>query len=113
MIDLPSLRALLAAATPLPWFDRGRHISRVPDNTGMGATLHTNLIAVIADQSDAALIAAAVNALPGLLDRIAELEAACARLEAAYDRLAMIGPPAFVGTVDELEAFLEASEPKP
>jgi len=45
-------RALIAEAkrhdeamTQPPWHDRVRLISRVPNNTGMGASLHTNHIA--------------------------------------------------------------------
>lgn len=71
-LDLPALAALLQAAKGMGnaerrWFDRGRHISLVPDNTGMGATLHTNHIANFAEKADCALTVSAVNALPALL----------------------------------------------
>ena len=75
MIDLTALRALADAATPAPWFARGRHLSCVPNDSGMGATLPTNHIGVMAEREDAAFIAAARSAVPALLDRVAELEA--------------------------------------
>ncbi len=68
MIEISKLRALLAGATPGPWYARGRFLSRVPDNSGMGETLHTNHIGTTAEREDAALIAAIHEALPTLLD---------------------------------------------
>jgi len=69
------LRALADLATPAPWFARGRHLSRVPNDSGMGATLHTNHIGIVSEADDAAFTAAARSAVPALLDRVAELEA--------------------------------------
>ena len=74
-LDLLELRALADRATPAPWFARGRHLSCVPNDSGMGATLPTNHIGVMAEREDAAFIAAARSAVPALLDRVAELEA--------------------------------------
>jgi len=73
--DLEALREVVNAATDLPWeagetqhfADSGYHVSYtdVEPNVCAGA-----------DPADAALIVAAVNALPVLLDRVAELELA-------------------------------------
>ena len=83
-LDLLKLRALADAATPAPWFARGRHLSHVPNDSGMGATLPTNHIGVMAERDDAAFIAAARSAVPALLDQVAELEAG---LRAEVDQL--------------------------
>jgi len=56
------------AMTPKPWYGRSRFVSRVPDNTGMGATLHTNHIANTADQEDARGIAWLRTNLASLLE---------------------------------------------
>lgn len=57
-------RALIAEArkhdeamTDGPWYGRSRFVSRVPDNTGMGATMHTNHVANAANAEDARGIA--------------------------------------------------------
>ena len=76
MINIPELRALVAAATEGPWFARGRHLSLVPDSSGMGATLHTNHIGVMAGQDDAFFVAASRTVVPELLDRVEALGAA-------------------------------------
>ena len=62
---LAALRELLAKATPLPW----------PTVKGESATLHT--------PADSALIVAAVNALPELLDTLARLGERGEQLEGA------------------------------
>ncbi len=69
---LEHLRSLESRATPLPIYARNRHLSRVRDNTGMGATLPTNHIGVMAEREDAELFVAMRNALPALL-RLAEV----------------------------------------
>ena len=78
--SLLELRALADRATPAPWFARGRHISRVPNDSGMGATLHTNHIGVLHEADDAAFAAMARTAVPELLDRVEALEAEVARM---------------------------------
>jgi len=75
MIDLTALRKACDLATPGKWFARNRFLSLVANNSGMGATLPTNHIGVMAEREDAAFIAAARSAVPALLDRVAELEA--------------------------------------
>ena len=75
MIDLTALRKACELATPGKWFARNRFLSLVANNSGMGATLHTNHIGVMAEREDAAFIAAARSAVPALLDRVEELEA--------------------------------------
>ena len=74
-LDLLELRALADLATPAPWFARGRHLSRVPNDSGMGATLHTSHIGVLHEADDAAFAAIARTAVPELLDRVEALEA--------------------------------------
>jgi len=91
------LRALADAATPGPWFARGRHLSRVPNDSGMGATLHTNHIGVMAEREDAAFIAAARTLEPllaaGVLDltrQLAEALAGNERLRETYKRVSSV-----------------------
>ena len=85
-LSIPELRALVAAATPGPWFARSRHLSLVPDSSGVGGTMHTNHIGVMAEQDVAAFIAAARTAVPELLDRVEALEAALREaLEIAHE----------------------------
>ena len=79
-LDLLELRALADLATPAPWFARGRHLSRVPNDSGMGATLHTSHIGVLHEADDAAFAAMARTAVPELLDRVEALEAEVARM---------------------------------
>lgn len=57
-----------AAMTEGPWYERGRFVSLTPVNTGMGATLHTNHIANLVEQDDAAGIAWLRTNLRALLD---------------------------------------------
>jgi len=85
ILQILELRALADAATPGPWFARGRHLSRVPNDSGMGATLHTNHIGVMAEREDAAFIAAARTREPllaaGVLDLTRQLAEANRELE--------------------------------
>ena len=71
--DLKRLKDLADRATRPQWFARGRFISLVPDNSGMGATLHTNHIANFADRDDAEFVAAARSAVPALLAEVERL----------------------------------------
>lgn len=80
--DTDELRRLLEAATPGPWDLAG--------TDGMGFAVHRGeheTVALYCDRDDAALIAAAVNALPGLLDENAALRAQVAELRAAVERV--------------------------
>ena len=82
-IDTEKLRALLAAATPGPWRKWAQHESTrcvwkdtLPlgstciESTGTVFALGVAVAATPDDGPDAALIAAAVNALPELLDAV-------------------------------------------
>jgi hypothetical protein len=97
MTDLQELRALLAKATPVPWHELGMPYYQYWI-TGSPAPKHgqiiKNRIAVLDSYewpnaempperrtANAALIVAAVNALPALLDRLEQAEARIARLE--------------------------------
>jgi hypothetical protein len=60
--DVDALEAARAAATPGPWRPHGEHL--IVDERGV------SLIATQVDDADAALIVAAVNALPDLLDEV-------------------------------------------
>ncbi len=68
--ELAHLLALDREATPEPWYARNRFISRVPDNSGVGATLPTNHISNVVDRADAQLIAAYRTAVPKLVAEI-------------------------------------------
>ncbi len=81
MIDLAALRELLAFNESRRWYPRGRHISLRPDDSGMGARLHTNHVANFANKETCSLAVAAVNALPQLLDELERLRA----VERSYD----------------------------
>lgn len=74
--DLDALRNLAAAATRGPWFDPGNGYVE-------GGTRHIADVRYRNGDADRALIVAAVNALPGLLDEVEGLrklrEAAIAR----------------------------------
>jgi hypothetical protein len=87
-IDTEKLRALLAAATPGPWREWQQHESTrcvwkdtLPhgsaciESTGTVFALGVAVAATPDDGPDAALIAAAVNALPELLNALATAEA--------------------------------------
>lgn len=75
-VDTAELRRLLAEATPGPWRTEvgGQVWSWVRPN-GRRFVATTRYRTHPEDAPNAALIVAAVNALPGLLDRIEELEA--------------------------------------
>lgn len=79
--DIPALRALLAEATPLPWsveekciqcFDRDMNPQQgynVPESSPLG-----DMECAAMTKANAEFIAAAVNALPSLLDRLEAAE---------------------------------------
>lgn len=105
--DLPTLRRLLAEAGPLPWAeDHGDIVYDLDNQHGPS---------VVADDvmpDKAVLIVAAVNALPGLLDRIEKLERDVAKADAyeghlrgMLDRSA--AAPATQATLDRLTAEVE------
>lgn len=79
--DLDKLEALLAAATPGPW--AVSELSRPKDRTIVVDTAEGHIATVCyvdgeagdTGQHGAALIAAAINSLPGLIARIRQLEA--------------------------------------
>jgi hypothetical protein len=62
------LAAFLEKMTPLPLYARGRFLSRVPNNTGMGATVCTNHVANFAETDDAQGVAAILAILPELME---------------------------------------------
>lgn len=74
------LRALMAKATPGPWAQNESGI----DAEGVGQIVVCNYWAdIIHGRKNAALIVAAVNALPGLLDELARLTGENERLRGA------------------------------
>lgn len=73
-------RALLEAATPGPWQNRGRFIARFP-NGGMGSTLPGNVIANAAEVGDAALLAAAPDLARAYLAACEERDRLRARVQ--------------------------------
>lgn len=80
MIDVAKLRALLAAATPGPWTEDDGSLYGPNDGAVAHIARHASMHTVLATgedwkHADAALIAAAVNALPGLLDQLEALRA--------------------------------------
>lgn len=92
-VDCEALRALLAKATPGPW-ECGRGIQYEPVTTvycddSLGSAVATcrlqHTVAISREQqaANAALIAAAVNALPALLAKSDAYDALVARVEAA------------------------------
>lgn len=71
MTDIKNLRALLAAATPGPW-----DVETQTENLSMlwgGAIRYDEHVCSELSEQDASLIAAAVNALPALLDEVEAL----------------------------------------
>lgn len=74
--QLCELEAICERATRPEWFARGRHLSLVADNSGMGATLHTNHIGNFAEPDDATFIATARTALPEAIAEVRRLKAA-------------------------------------
>lgn len=68
-LDLEELKALLAKASPLPWMSEQDQVRRQETDSQIAKTF-----GVVQDRN-AALIVAAVNALPDLLDEIERLRA--------------------------------------
>lgn len=124
--DLAALRELLDAATPGPWEWRPKmRDSEVRDLVHIhDPRLHpTNVLKTTEDwpptEADAALIAAAVTALPALLDRVERAEAAVKRvrtdLAVLADDLRKADPHHFSiglmrGRVKSLRAALDGTE---
>ena len=85
MTDFANLRALLAGASPEPWFTHPHDVPGEPFPwsssvfwTGGAQDAVPRVIVARADNPDATLIVEAVNALPGLLDELERLRAALA-----------------------------------
>lgn len=102
-----ALRAIVERMTTEPWYPRGRLLSRVPDNTGMGATLHGNHIATVAEPDDATGTAALRNHTPAWI-----------ALQDAVGRLGALRDGAFTGAqldsaLDEVMTALAALEALP
>lgn len=90
------------AMTPGPLYARSQLVSRRPDNTGMGGTLHTNHVANFRERDDAAAFAWLRTNLRALLDgysqaleenerlrpQVADLESELAKEAAAARQLA-------------------------
>jgi hypothetical protein len=83
MTDLPTLRALLAQATPIPWTteDRG---GRMVDAAGGEIESIAFPFCRSDHRRDAALILAAVNALPALLEIAEAAQAIAAQRNGPY-----------------------------
>jgi hypothetical protein len=64
------LRSLVAKMTLAPWYAHTRAISLVPDNTGQGATLHTNHVGNFVDRDDAVAVTALRNHATAILDAL-------------------------------------------
>lgn len=81
--DTDALRKALAAATPGPWEHDGGWTVTAPSPEGWEGPY----MVTMTDQcrADAALIVAAVNALPDLLDERDRMLATIARVEAALE----------------------------
>ena len=82
MTDRTELRRLLDEATPGQWEAEGSQVWG-PDGVLVAAVREHS---VIVDRPDAQLIAAAVNALPGLLDQLDAAESALARVRKLHER---------------------------
>lgn len=67
-------RIVEARSWPKTWFARGQHLSRRPDNTGMGGSLHTNHIGVMADRDDATAVATLANHADALVALVEAVE---------------------------------------
>lgn len=112
-LDLDALEVLHAAGTPLPWFVEhpfSRRIIRGPE-TGYGPAqvARCNVERSAVAEVDAALIAAAVNALPGLVAEIRRLRAIeTAARDFVGARGCVVDPPCggcrWCGLAKELEA---------
>lgn len=109
------LRRLLAEATPGPWhaWRHGEH--SLYKGPGVEAGAGTYICETATDgmglgDADAALIVAAVNALPSLLDRMAALEEANGRLMKAlmaYERWQTVRGP--LPNVDAVRLLLAST----
>ena len=95
MTDFANLRALLAGASPEPWFTHPHDVPGEPFPwsssvfwTGGAQDAVPRVIVARADNPDATLIVEAVNALPGLLDELERLWAALGQMEVARDAVA-------------------------
>lgn len=90
-VDVEQLRGLLERATPGPWFayDRGVGYEIALDEPGdtYPRTLPEGLKTSLGRAEDAELIAAAVNALPALLDLIRRQDAALTAVQELADAL--------------------------
>jgi hypothetical protein len=60
-VKAADLRTIVERMTAAPWFPRGRFLSRVADRMGVGTTMHTNHIGIVAEQDDATGAAAIRN----------------------------------------------------
>ena len=87
MTDFANLRALLAGASPEPWFTHPHDVPGEPFPwsssvfwTGGAQDAVPRVIVARADNPDATLIAEAVNALPALLDELERLREMLGRL---------------------------------
>lgn len=87
-MDAEKLAKMKELATPGPWYVRGRMLSRVPDSTGMGGTLHTNHIANFASREDCEYVHAVLASHDALAKRVEELGASLAAEHA--DRTAVL-----------------------
>jgi hypothetical protein len=100
MTDLQELRALLAEATPGSWLARRWVVTMADEETEIG---------VFPNPDDAALIVAAVNALPALLDRLEQAEGEVEHLVAANEHW-HVRVIALNSTNDQLTERLEQAE---
>jgi len=93
MTDTQKLRELLAKATPGPWENSNGHIGLYieerPEWSAIANVEHHPDQGASADEgnSNAALIVAAVNALPDLLDEVERLRKPAQELEATVKKL--------------------------
>lgn len=80
MVDIEKLRALLAAATPGPWKCMQDGTAAWIDQGNVKKAVWLGIARGDQNRRDANLIAAAVNALPELLDKVERLRARTAAL---------------------------------
>jgi hypothetical protein len=111
-VDVEGLRALLAAAARGTWhvqvYDNGSYIGAADRKMPVA---HLKYADYPDDEENAALIAAAVNALPALLDELTRLRASCAEHTAMVGTLneANIAAEARA-TIAEVVAYVRAEE---
>lgn len=108
MIDVSALRALLAAATPGPWTEDDGSLYGPNDGAVAHIARHASMHTVMAtgedwSHADAALIAAAVNALPALLDELEALRAERDELQSHCDVLETVAENRYA-TLSEMAA---------